>query len=141
MARQSEGLGRRLASGVAEGQEARRRVLLLTVVSKPVAYHLGQTPEEHLDSPASAPRRSRTSGSFALLCGPELAATVLLIRLLPTVAGTAYDVSFWLENDDDLWKQSFWGFFWWCYSRTGGGSERLWVYAIYFYQCDTRSQR
>ncbi len=70
-------------------------------------------------------------GSFSLETGPDTS-DGFIDQVIPTVAGTAYDVSFWLENYDDYWKQSFWGFFWWYYSRTGGGSGPLWVYAIYF---------
>src|SRR6266536_570587 len=39
------------------------------------------------------------SGSFALFSGP-VDSDGFLDQVLPTVAGTAYDVSFWLENDD-----------------------------------------
>ena len=80
------------------------------------------------------------SGAFALFSGPSTS-DGFVDQVLPTVAGQGYDVTFWLQNTDTSNDQSFWGYFWECYSRTGGRSERLWVYAIYFYQCDTRSQR
>ena len=39
------------------------------------------------------------SGAFALFSGPSTS-DGFIDQTLPTVAGTAYDVSFWLENDD-----------------------------------------
>src|SRR5437016_1069609 len=40
------------------------------------------------------------SGTFALEAGPANGEG-FLDQVIPTVAGTAYDVSFWLANDDD----------------------------------------
>src|SRR4030095_9985739 len=39
------------------------------------------------------------SGTFALYSGPT-SSDGFLDQVLPTVSGTAYDVSFWLANDD-----------------------------------------
>src|SRR5207247_1365090 len=39
------------------------------------------------------------SGSFALFAGPTTD-DGFIDQVLPTVAGTAYDVSFWLDNED-----------------------------------------
>ena len=46
------------------------------------------------------------SGSFSLETGPTFD-DGFIDQTLPTVAGTAYDVSFWLENDDDTGDNRF----------------------------------
>ncbi len=46
------------------------------------------------------------SGSFALFSGPT-SSDGFLDQVLPTVDGQAYDVSFWLENDDDSGTNRF----------------------------------
>ena len=46
------------------------------------------------------------SGSFELFSGPT-SSDGFLDQILPTVAGQAYDVSFWLANDDDTGNNRF----------------------------------
>ena len=46
------------------------------------------------------------SGSFSLQTGPTTS-DGFIDQTVPTVAGTAYDVSFWLENDDTTGANSF----------------------------------
>ena len=46
------------------------------------------------------------SGSFSLQIGPAFI-DGFIDQLLPTVAGQGYDVSFWLENDDDSGNNRF----------------------------------
>ena len=74
------------------------------MISKPVSYHLGPTPE--------IPRLPRVDsndphfGSFSLETGP-VTIDGFIDQVIPTVAGTAYDVSFWLENYDDTGNNRF----------------------------------
>ena len=46
------------------------------------------------------------SGTFALFSGPSTS-DGFIDQVLPTVDGQAYDVSFWLENDDDTGNNRF----------------------------------
>jgi hypothetical protein len=62
--------------------------------SLPPWINTGDTSATGVGSPAIP-----HSGSFALFAGP-VTSDGFIDQVLPTVAGTAYDVSFWLENDD-----------------------------------------
>src|SRR5438876_3953610 len=46
------------------------------------------------------------SGNFALFSGP-VSSDGFVDQVIPTVAGQAYDVTFWLENDDDSGDNRF----------------------------------
>src|SRR5438034_1370613 len=46
------------------------------------------------------------SGTFALFSGP-VSSDGFIDQVIPTVAGQAYDVTFWLENDDDSFNNRF----------------------------------
>ena len=89
-------------------QRHRRLALLLTVVSKPVAYHLGP---DTGDTSFTGVDGNPHSGTFALFSGP-LSCDGFIRQVIPTVAGQAYDVTFWLENDDSSGDNAFWGYFW-----------------------------
>ena len=80
------------------------------------------------------------SGSFSLETGPATN-DGFLDQVISTVAGTAYDVSFWLENQDDTGNNRFGVSFGGITLVPEASQSAFWVYAIYFYQCDARSQR
>ena len=66
-------------------QRQRTRVLLLTVISKPVTYQLGSTAEiPRLPVSSGNPH----SGTFALVAGPGTS-DGFIDQVIPTVAGTA----------------------------------------------------